>query len=77
MLDIASNYFYRGYYLTEINGVSTIVKQEYSRTNGSVTLKLLFRVNKELKFLIEQKKNDLSAAQKFINDFSSHFSKNE
>ncbi|MEO6730903.1 MAG: helix-turn-helix domain-containing protein [Ferruginibacter sp.] len=58
------------YYLAEIDtGIMPIVKAEHSKTKNSVTLKLLFRFNTELKKLLEKKRTSLLAAEKFINDF--------
>lgn len=62
------------YYLAEIdNRIMPIVKAEYSKTKGSINFKLLFRFNAELKKLLEQKRSDFPAAEKFARDFLSNF----
>lgn len=60
------------YYLAEIdNRIMPTVKQEYSKTKGSINFKLQFRLIAELKKLLEQKRINFISAEKFVRNFIS------
>lgn len=63
------------YYLAEIdNRIMPTVKQEHSKTKGSINFKLQFRLIAELKKLLEQKRINFISAEKFVRNFISHIS---
>ncbi|MDN3657846.1 AAA family ATPase [Ferruginibacter paludis] len=65
------------YYIGEIDKrIMPVVKDEYSKTKHSVNLKLLFRFYNELKNGLDKKRNELIAAESFIEHFVSQVSDN-
>ena len=66
------------YYLAEIdNRIMPTVKQEYSKTKGSINFKLQFRLIAELKKLLEQKRINFISAEKFVRNFISSTTDNQ